>query len=176
MTESGENTVLTLPEFAARAEALRASGKRVVFTNGVFDILHVGHVRYLQQARALGDALLVGINRDASVRRLKGPTRPINPEDERAEVIAALACVDGVCLFGEDRPDALIEAVRPAIHAKGGDYAGPDALPETPLVRRLGGEVVILPIVEGRSTTRLVELLRQPSAGVAPGDDSGTGD
>jgi rfaE bifunctional protein nucleotidyltransferase chain/domain len=146
---------------AARADALRADGKRVVFTNGVFDILHVGHVRYLQAARALGDALLVGVNSDASVRRLKGPARPVNLEDERAEVIAALACVDGVCVFGEDRPDTLIEAVRPNIHAKGGDYAGPDALPETPLVRRLGGEVVILPLVPGRSTTRLITRMQE---------------
>src|SRR5437868_3019601 len=119
-------TVLPTREaIAARAEALRSEGRRVVFTNGVFDILHVGHVRYLQAARALGDALLVGINSDASVRRLKGPARPINPENERAEVVAALACVDGVCVFGEDRPDALIEAVRPHVHAKGGDYVSP---------------------------------------------------
>ena len=144
---------------AARADALRACGKRVVFTNGVFDILHVGHVRYLQAARTLGDALLVGINADASVRRLKGPTRPLNPEDERAEVIASLACVDGVCLFAEDTPEEMIRAVRPNIHAKGGDYDGPDALPETPLVRSLGGEVIILPLVPGRSTTRLVQRI-----------------
>jgi rfaE bifunctional protein nucleotidyltransferase chain/domain len=147
-------------DFAAHADALRQSGRtRIVFTNGVFDILHVGHVRYLQAARALGDVLLVGVNSDDSVRRLKGPTRPLNPADERAEVVAALACVDGVCIFAEDRPDALIAAVRPAVHAKGGDYESADALPETPLVRALGGEVVILPLVPGRSTTRLVERL-----------------
>ena len=144
---------------AAQAEALRAAGRRVVFTNGVFDILHVGHVRYLQAARALGDALLVGVNSDASVRRLKGPDRPLNPEDERAEVLAALRCVDGVCVFEEDTPHALIEAVRPHIHAKGGDYQTPDALPETPLVRSLGGDVVILQLVPGRSTTRLIERI-----------------
>src|SRR5690242_742559 len=92
----------TRESMAARVAALRAEGRRVVFTNGVFDILHVGHVRYLQAARALGDALLVGVNSDASVRRLKGSARPINPEDERAEVLAALACVDSVCIFGED--------------------------------------------------------------------------
>ena len=149
----------TRAAIAAHAEELRASGRRVVFTNGVFDILHVGHVRYLQAARQLGDALLVGINSDASVRRLKGPTRPLNPEGERAEVVAALACVDGVCLFEEDTPHALIEAVRPHVHAKGGDYADPDALPEAPLVRSLGGEVVILPLVPGRSTTRLIQKI-----------------
>jgi rfaE bifunctional protein nucleotidyltransferase chain/domain len=156
---------MTRDELALFAESLRAEGKRVVFTNGVFDILHVGHVRYLQQARALGDALLVGINSDDSVRRLKGPTRPINPEDERAEVIAALACVDAACIFGEDTPLALIEAVRPNIHAKGGDYKTPDALPETPLVRSLGGEVVILPMVDGRSTTRLISLIENGGGG-----------
>ena len=146
-------------EFATHAERLRAEGKRIVFTNGVFDILHVGHVRYLEAARALGDVLFVGINSDASVRRLKGPTRPINQEDERAEVIAALRCVEAVCIFTEDTPHALIEAVRPLIHAKGGDYKSPDALPETPLVRSLGGEVVILQLVPGRSTTRIIERM-----------------
>lgn len=152
---------MTRDELSARAESLRAEGKRIVFTNGVFDILHVGHVRYLEQARSLGDALFVGINSDASVRRLgKGPDRPINPEDERAEVIAALRCVDGVCVFDEDTPVALIEAVKPTIHCKGGDYASPDALPETALVRSLGGDVVILSLVPGRSTTRVVEKLR----------------
>jgi rfaE bifunctional protein nucleotidyltransferase chain/domain len=150
---------MTRDELAELAASLRAEGKRVVFTNGVFDILHVGHVRYLQQARSLGDALLVGINSDASVRRLKGPTRPINSEEERAEVIAALSCVAGTCIFTEDTPHALIEAVRPNIHAKGGDYKTPEALPETPLVRSLGGDVVILPLVDGRSTTRLIERL-----------------
>ena len=150
---------LTRPEFAVRAAALRAEGKRVVFTNGVFDILHVGHVRYLQAARAHGDALLVGVNSDASVRRIKGPSRPWNPEEERAEVLDALACVDSVCIFGEDTPHALIEVVRPHIHAKGGDYETPDALPEAALVRSLGGEVILLPLVPGRSTTRLIQRI-----------------
>lgn len=155
---------MTRDALAKQAESLRADGKRIVFTNGVFDILHVGHVRYLQAARALGDALLVGINSDASVRRLgKGPDRPINPEDERAEVIAALACVDGVAIFDEDTPHATIEVVRPDIHAKGGDYASPDALPETALVRALGGDVVILPLVPGRSTTRLIAKIGEGS-------------
>jgi rfaE bifunctional protein nucleotidyltransferase chain/domain len=151
--------ILDREQFAARADQLRAEGKRVVFTNGVFDILHVGHVRYLEQARALGDVLFLGLNSDASVRRLKGPTRPINPEGERAEVVAALRCVEAVCIFGEDTPHALIEVVRPHVHAKGGDYKTPDALPETPLVRSLGGEVVILPLVPDRSTTRIIASL-----------------
>ncbi|MBC8137753.1 MAG: D-glycero-beta-D-manno-heptose 1-phosphate adenylyltransferase [Fibrella sp.] len=149
-------------EFGTFAKSLRADGKRVVFTNGVFDILHVGHLRYLEAARALGDALLIGVNADASVRRLKGPTRPINPEVERAELLAALRCVDGVCVFSEDTPMELIKAVRPDIHAKGGDYASPDVLPETPLVRSLGGEVVILQLIPDRSTTRTIERMKQP--------------
>ena len=156
---------MTRETFVASAAQLKSEGKRIVFTNGVFDILHVGHVRYLQQARALGDALFVGVNADASVRRLnKGPERPINPEDERAELLLALKCVDAVCVFEEDTPIELIRAVRPHIHCKGGDYASPDALPETPLVRALGGEVVILALVPGRSTTKVVEKLARRSA------------
>lgn len=151
--------VLNRADFAWKADELRGQGKRIVFTNGVFDLLHVGHVRYLQDARALGDALFIGVNSDDSVRRLKGPTRPLNLEDERAELLAALSCVDAVSIFGEDTPHALIEVVRPHIHAKGGDYASPDVLPETPLVRSLGGEVVILPLTPGRSTTRLIALM-----------------
>jgi rfaE bifunctional protein nucleotidyltransferase chain/domain len=128
----------------------------VVFTNGCFDLLHVGHARYLQQARALGDALVVGVNTDASVRRLKGEGRPIVPEEERAELIAALACVDYVTLFGEPTPEALLAHLRPDLHVKGGDYREED-LPESPLVRGWGGQVVILPLTPGRSTTQLIE-------------------
>lgn len=152
--------VLNRAQLAAHAENLRSAGKRVVFTNGVFDILHVGHVRYLQEARALGDVLFVGINGDDSVRRLKGPSRPVNSEADRAEVLAALACVEAVCLFHEDTPHDLITAVRPAIHAKGGDYKSPDALPEASLVRSLGGEVVILQMVLGRSTTETIARMK----------------
>ena len=150
--------------FAERAARLRAEGKRIVFTNGVFDILHVGHVRYLQEARALGDVLLVGVNSDTSVRRLKGPERPINGEDDRAEVLDALACVDSVSIFPEDNPEELLRLVRPAVHAKGGDYKTPDALPETPLVRSFGGEVIILNMVEGRSTTETIRKMKEAGA------------
>lgn len=156
--------VLTKDEFAAHAARLRAEGKQVVFTNGVFDILHVGHVRYLQEARALGDALLVGINSDDSVRRLKGPQRPINSEGDRAEVLAALGCVEATCIFPEDTPHNLIGVVKPAIHAKGGDYKDPDALPEAALVRSLGGRVVILQMVEGRSTTKTLTRITDAKA------------
>jgi len=133
----------------------RAKGRRIVFTNGCFDILHVGHARYLAQARALGDLLVVGLNSDVSVRGLKGSSRPLVPEDERAEMLAHLDSVDYVCLFSESRPDALIEIVKPHIHAKGGDYRVED-LPEAEVVRRNGGDIVILPLVEGRSTTNII--------------------
>jgi len=137
-----------------------ARGKRLVFTNGVFDILHAGHVRYLEAAAALGDLLIVGLNSDDSVRRLgKGEDRPINPLEDRAAVIGALRCVCGVTAFEEDTPLDLIAALKPAVHVKGGDYDA-EALPETPLVRAYGGEVVILPFLEGRSTTNILKRLR----------------
>lgn len=135
-------------------------GKRLVFTNGVFDILHAGHVTYLQQARDLGDLLIVGMNSDDSVRRLnKGPERPINPLADRATVLSALRCVDGVVSFGEDTPVRLIEALHPEVHVKGGDYDA-DLLPETPIVRSYGGEVVIIPLLPGRSTTEILKRSR----------------
>jgi D-beta-D-heptose 7-phosphate kinase/D-beta-D-heptose 1-phosphate adenosyltransferase len=139
------------------AEA-RAAGRRIVFTNGCFDVLHVGHARYMEAARALGDVLVVGLNSDRSVRGLKGEKRPIVPEEDRAEMLASLAAVDYVALFDEATPEALIRHVRPDIHVKGGDYR-PEDMPETPLVRSLGGEVRIMPLVEGRSTTDLVRTI-----------------
>lgn len=138
---------------------LRA-GKRLVFTNGVFDILHAGHVQLLTAARALGDLLIVGVNDDASVRRLgKGDDRPINPLEDRAAVLEALRAVDGLIAFSEDTPIELIKTLEPDVHVKGGDYEA-DALPETPIVRAYGGEVVILPLLPGRSTTGIVERIR----------------
>ena len=130
---------------AALGAEARAAGRRVVFTNGIFDLLHVGHLRYLRAARALGDLLVVGLNDDACTRRLKGPRRPIVPQDERAELLAALEPVDRVVLFGEDTAVALIEALRPAVYVKGGDYAAtPGAvgkpLPEAAAVRACGGD------------------------------------
>lgn len=146
--------MLTLDEALAKR-----AGKRLVFTNGVFDILHAGHVTYLAQARALGDLLIVGLNSDASVRLLgKGPDRPINPQADRATVLGALRAVDGVVVFGEPTPEALILALKPEVHVKGGDY-DPEQMPETPLVRSYGGEVVILPLVAGRSTTSILDRL-----------------
>ena len=137
----------------------RAAGRRIVFTNGCFDVLHRGHVGYLNQAKQLGDVLVVAVNSDPSVRRLKGPSRPVNSSVDRAAVLAALSCVDHVAVFDEDTPARLLELVRPDCYAKGGDYT-PEMLPETPLVRRLGGEVHILDYLPDRSTTRIVERIR----------------
>lgn len=132
--------------------SLRQQGKTLVFTNGVFDLLHIGHVRYLYEASRMGDVLIVGVNSDRSAARLKGPTRPMIAQDERAEMLAALGFVDYVVVFDDDTPDELIRIIRPNIHVKGGDYK-PDELPEAPLVRSLGGRVVTAPLVDGRSTT-----------------------
>jgi rfaE bifunctional protein nucleotidyltransferase chain/domain len=141
-------------------DSLRGDGRRIVFTNGCFDLLHIGHVRYLAEARAQGDVLIVGLNSDASVRRLKGETRPIVPDGERAEMLSALSSVDYVVIFGEDTPDELIRLVRPDVHVKGGEWTA-DTLPEADLVRSLGGRVFIASQVNGRSTTitigRIVE-------------------
>ena len=141
-----------IAEFAA---ALREGGARIVFTNGCFDILHAGHVSYLMAARALGDILILGLNSDASVRRLKGETRPVNSEADRAEVVGALASVDYVVIFGEDTAEELITKVQPAVYAKGGDYTL-ETLPEARIVERYGGEVAFIPLVEGKSTTGMI--------------------
>jgi rfaE bifunctional protein nucleotidyltransferase chain/domain len=152
-------------EVAAAMDRYRATGRRIVFTNGCFDLLHAGHVRYLREARSRGDLLVVGVNTDASVRRLKGDGRPLVSEAERAELLAALECVDHVTLFSEETPEALITEVRPSLHVKGGDYQVDD-LPETRLVRELGGEVEILPFTRGHSTSALVQQLgRLPANG-----------
>jgi rfaE bifunctional protein nucleotidyltransferase chain/domain len=147
---------------AGLGERLRAAGQRVVFTNGCFDLLHVGHLRYLQSARELGDVLVVGVNSDESVRRLKGPARPLVAAEERAELLAGLSCVDYVTIFSEDLPVAAIRLLRPAVHVKGGDYQR-EELPEAAAVREGGGEVVILPFTQGRSTSA---LLRRLEAGI----------
>lgn len=152
--------VLSPSELEAALAERRAQGETIVFTNGCFDILHVGHARYLAQARELGDLLVVGVNTDRSVQRLKGPKRPIVPEQERAEMLAHLDAVDYVCLFDEERPDTLLETVRPDIHAKGGDYRE-DQLPEAAVVKKHGGRIAILPLVEGKSTTNIVKRIRE---------------
>ena len=147
--------VLDRAALAAESERLKYLGKTLVFTNGVFDLLHVGHLRYLQQARALGDALAIGLNADSCVKRLKGDKRPILPEAERAELLAGLACVDFVCLFEEDDPRELIKAVVPGILVKGGDWPIEKILGRD-TVEAAGGKVLSLPFVEGRSTTTIV--------------------
>ncbi|MCX7929864.1 MAG: D-glycero-beta-D-manno-heptose 1-phosphate adenylyltransferase [Chlorobi bacterium] len=151
--------ILSRDELVKRLKSLRAEGKRIVFTNGCFDILHRGHVAYLAAARALGDVLIVGLNSDASVRRLKGAWRPINSEDDRAAVLDALRAVDFVTIFEEDTPAALIELIEPDILVKGGDYA-PDAVIGADTVRSRGGQVVIVPLLPGRSTSAVVAKIR----------------
>jgi rfaE bifunctional protein nucleotidyltransferase chain/domain len=148
-------------EAAARwVRNLKAQGKKVVFTNGCFDLLHPGHVAYLEAARSLGDALVVGVNTDASARRLnKGPGRPVSPEGDRTRVLAALACVDRVVLFEEDTPLALITALQPDILVKGGDYAVPEIVGRE-VVEGMGGQVLALPFVPGYSTTALLARIR----------------
>jgi len=152
------HAVLPRERLAERLESERR-GKTVVFTNGCFDLIHVGHVRALEAARSLGDMLIVGVNSDASVRRLKGDTRPIIPERERAELIAALKPVDYVVIFNESTSIETIRLLRPDVHVKGGDYR-PEDLPETPHVLACGGRVAIAPFVAGVSTTEIVERIR----------------
>lgn len=144
----------------AERERLRAGGKRLVFTNGVFDLLHVGHVRYLGQARALGDALLVAINSDRSVRELKGPGRPVFDQDERAEILAALRDVDYVVVFDDISPRATIKKLLPDVLVKGGDYKV-DEIHGREEVEAAGGSVIPLPFVPGSSTTSLVERMKR---------------
>ena len=145
-----------LLEAAARE---RASGRSVVFANGAFDLLHVGHVRYLEAARREGGWLAVGVNSDGSVARAKGPGRPVVPERERAEIVAALAAVDAVVIFEEDSPAALLAALRPDVHAKGTDYAA-DSVPERDVVASGGGRTVIVGDPKDHSTTDVIEKLR----------------
>jgi D-beta-D-heptose 7-phosphate kinase/D-beta-D-heptose 1-phosphate adenosyltransferase len=151
-------SAMSLKEVAARLEIERFHGKRIVFTNGVFDILHAGHVNLLRRARALGDVLVVGINSDASTRRLKGPMRPVNREADRLALVSALDAVDYAVLFEEDTPAEVIRAIRPHIHVKGGDYQA-EKLPEIEAVREVGARVEILSLVQGRSTTALIDRI-----------------
>ena len=151
--------MLSPSDAAAFAQRLREAGKQVVFTNGVFDLLHPGHVRYLQKARSLGDALIVGVNADESVRRNKGEGRPVTPERERAELIAALACVDAVTVFEEDTPAEVIRAIQPDVLVKGADWAA-DQIVGRDTVEARGGRVVRVAVEEGYSTTALLHKIR----------------
>jgi D-beta-D-heptose 7-phosphate kinase/D-beta-D-heptose 1-phosphate adenosyltransferase len=164
---SGRNRKLvTLDEMASLAAAYRRGAKTVVFTNGCFDLLHVGHVSYLEEAAALGDVLVVGLNSDASVRRLKGPERPIVAERDRAALLAALGCVDHVVLFEEDTPHRLLEAIRPDVLVKGGTYTV-DQVVGHEIVERYGGRVCVASTQPGVSTTKLVADIRRPLAAVS---------
>ena len=157
------NVIEPATKILSRDEVVRRYGRprseTVVFTNGCFDILHRGHVTYLTQARALGDRLVVGVNTDDSVRRLKGPGRPVVSEDDRAYVLAALACVDAVTLFDEDTPAELIAALMPDVLVKGGDY-DPERVVGRDVVEQGGGRLVLLPFVTGRSTTAILERIQ----------------
>jgi rfaE bifunctional protein nucleotidyltransferase chain/domain len=154
--------IVTAEQASALGKEMREKRRRLVFTNGCFDLLHAGHVRYLQAARALGDALLVAINGDESVRTLKGEGRPLNRAEDRAEVIAALECVDRVVIFPDVRATQLLEMVRPAIYAKGGDYTKESLhADERAVLDRIGTEIRILPFEAGHSTSGLLEKLKQ---------------
>ncbi|MBR1579532.1 MAG: D-glycero-beta-D-manno-heptose 1-phosphate adenylyltransferase [Selenomonadaceae bacterium] len=146
-------------EIAAHCDRLRAAGKKIVFTNGCFDILHAGHVRYLNAAREFGDHLIVGLNSDASVKMLKGESRPVNPQCDRAEVLSGLRAVDDVVIFDERTAKAVIAEVKPNVYVKGGDY-DLSTLPEAKVVQSYGGRVEFIKLVEGRSTTNIINRLR----------------
>jgi rfaE bifunctional protein nucleotidyltransferase chain/domain len=164
--------LVTVDELTSELEGKRAAGARIVLTNGCFDLVHVGHVRVLRDARALGDVLVVGVNSDESVRQLKGDDRPLVPAEERAEVLAALGSVDYAVIFAEPTAERLAAQVRPDVYVKGGDYAGAGSeafdaarLPEARVVAEHGGRTVLIPLSPGRSTSELVRRIR---AGVTP--------
>lgn len=152
--------VLSVNDAAALVDRERRSGKVIVFTNGVFDLLHIGHLRYLKYSRDLGGLLIVGVNSDASVRRLeKGADRPVTPQDQRAEILSSLACVDAVVIFDEDTPAEAIERLAPDVIVKGADWEGRD-IPGRASVERRGGRVVFAPFEAGHSTTSILERIR----------------
>jgi D-glycero-beta-D-manno-heptose 1-phosphate adenylyltransferase len=155
--------VLSLDEVKKKVDEARAQGKKIVLANGVFDLLHVGHVRYLQGAKALGDLLVVAVNDDATTRAHKGPNRPVIPENERAELVAALGCTDYVTIFTEPRVNHIIRALKPDIHAKGADYT-PESIPERDEVEAYGGKVAIAGDPKDHSSTDLARRLSQSTA------------
>ena len=151
---------MNLSELHLLRESYRQEHKMVVFTNGCFDILHAGHVRYLTEAKKLGDVLVVGLNSDESVRKLKGAGRPVNPEEDRAEVLAGLRAVDHVVVFAEDTAEEMVRQLQPDVYVKGGDYSL-ERLPESAIVASYGGRTVLVPMVEGRSTSNVIRKLQQ---------------
>jgi len=158
-------TGIKLKELIGTVNKLKKEGKKIVFTNGCFDIIHIGHVRYLKEAKKLGDILIVGINGDESVKTLKGEGRPIIPEKERAEILSSIKWVDYVVIFYEINPESLITKIKPDIHVKGGDYMM-DEIPESKLVKSLGGKTVIIKEIEKKSTSDIVQrILKLPEDG-----------
>lgn len=153
-------TIVCRSELSTIIANEKAAGKTIVFTNGCFDILHAGHVRYLNGARALGDCLIVGLNSDESVRSLKGPSRPVNGQDDRAEVLEGLRAVDYVVVFHEKTAETIVNEVKPDIYAKGGDYSIQD-LPESKVVEAYGGRIILIPEVEGRSSSNIIKKISQ---------------
>jgi rfaE bifunctional protein nucleotidyltransferase chain/domain len=153
--------ILSLSDVRRRADQIRQAGQKLVLTNGCFDLLHLGHVRYLQEARRLGDFLVVAINGDQSVRALKGEGRPLNGEDDRAEVLAALECVDYITIFAEPRVTAVIEALQPTIYVKGGDFT-PETLDagEVGALKKVGAEIRTLALVPGKSTSAIIARMK----------------
>jgi len=163
-----QDKILAREELAIEVRRRQQAGERGVFTNGCFDLLHLGHKRYLQEARALGDFLVLGLNDDAGVRLLKGPGRPLVPEAERAEMLAALTCIDYITIFAEPTAGSLVALLQPAIYVKGGDYANvqgdipdPDRLPEAKIVQTYGGIVRLIPYLPHHSTTELIRAIKQ---------------
>lgn len=171
LSSTMQQKIYTREQVASEVRRRQAEGERAVFTNGCFDLLHLGHVRYLQEARNLGDFLVLGLNSDESTHRLKGMGRPLVPEQERAEILAALTAIDYVTIFAEPTAEALVELLRPAIYVKGGDYAGtpgqaasaPDTsrLPEAKVVFAYGGEVRLIPYLPHHSTTEMIAKIKQ---------------
>jgi len=166
----GPSKIVDWPTLLHWRQQWRQQGRIVVWTNGCFDLLHVGHLRSLQAARALGDVLVVGLNSDASVRHLKGPGRPILLAEERAELLAALECVGHVVFFDENTPESALARLKPDIHCKGDDYAPPHgkAIPEADVVQAYGGRVAFLPLVPGTSTSGIIDKIRQQAIEAAP--------
>lgn len=160
-TPDPKTKIRTLEQLLALRAEWKRLGRTVVWTNGCFDVLHVGHIRNLQTVAQQGDVVVVGINSDASVRRLKGPTRPVNGQDERAELLAALACVDRVLIFDEDTPIPVLSRLQPEIHCKGAEYAPPHGkpVPEADTVHAYGGEIRYMPQIPNRSTTEIIQRI-----------------
>ena len=154
--------IISIEQLKHKIEFLRSKNPalKVVATNGCFDILHIGHIRSLQKSRSLGDVLIVGLNSDASVKKLKGNDRPINNEKDRAEILAALSCIDFVSIFNEDTAEKFLEMVKPNIYVKGGEY-NPDTLPEAKVVKKYMGEIILIPMIPGLSTTKTIEKIKK---------------